>query len=92
MSSKKSTMKPIALAIGTTVAGAVLASSAVQAASNPFAMTDLASGYQVAMEEGKCGGMKKDAEGKCGGMKKDAEGKCGGMKKDAEGKCGGMKK
>ncbi|HKL77358.1 MAG TPA: low-complexity protein [Gammaproteobacteria bacterium] len=51
---------------------------------NPFAMTELGSGYMVAANaEGKCG------EGKCGGAEKDrtkeqkaGEGKCG------EGKCG----
>ena len=69
------------------------------AAENPFAMSELASGYMVAdshMEgkcgEGKCGGDKAKKEGKCGGdkAKKDRdcaekEGKCG------EGKCGGDK-
>lgn len=58
---------------------------------NPFAATDLGSGYQLASKdaEGKCG------EGKCGEGKKAAkegkcgEGKCGEGKKAAkEGKCG----
>ncbi len=99
MSNKKSTMKPIALAIGTTLAGVALAAGPVNATSNPFAMTDLSSGYQVSMGDGKCGAgkcggdMKKDAEAKCGGdMKKGTEAKCGGdMKKDAESKCGSGK-
>ncbi len=108
MSKQSKTMKPLALAIGTTLAGTVIGLSGAQAAaSNPFAMSELSSGYMVADMEGKCGGnmkdaAKKDAEGKCGGnmkdaAKKDAEGKCGGnmkgeAKKDAEGKCGGNMK
>lgn len=67
-------------------------------ANNPFASTELSTGYTTLAkhhgEEGKCG------EAKCGGDKKghdkDGEGKCGGdkkdtttdMEKDAEGKCG----
>ncbi|MDV5862206.1 hypothetical protein QM298_15135 [Pseudomonas mendocina] len=78
-----------------TLGAALLTSMAftAHAASNPFAVQELASGYSLAAAEkaqegscgeGKCGGeMKGDAEGKCG------EGKCGGEKKaDAEGKCG----
>jgi len=93
------TKTPLALAIGTAFAASLAASSIANAApnsSNPFAMSELNSGYmQVAdshMKEGKCGGAKKDTkegkcgEGKCGGAKKDTkEGKCG------EGKCGGAK-
>ena len=83
------TKTPLALAIGTAFVASLAASSIANAApnsSNPFAMSELNSGYmQVAdshMKEGKCG------EGKCGGdkQKKDMEGKCG------EGKCGGAKK
>jgi len=84
---------PLAIALGaafvTTLAGAPIAN----AAENPFAMSELSGGYQVAdshMEggdkgkaEGKCGGAKAEAEG---GDKAKAEGKCG------EGKCGGEKK
>ena len=65
-------------------------SLSVQAAENPFGMSDLDQGSQVAMSskkdgkcgEGKCGGDKKK-DGKCGGDKKKKDGKCG------EGKCGG---
>lgn len=64
-----------------------------QALANPFAMADLASGYQIDAPEGKCG------EGKCGADKKGepegkcGEGKCGAEKKgEQEGKCGGDKK
>ena len=78
-----------------TVAGAALLASvalspAALAADNPFQMTDLPAGYQLADAhgakdgEGKCG-EKMDAEGKCG-EGKCGEGKCG--EKGAEGKCG----
>ena len=101
---KKPTLKPVAAALGTTFAVALAASPLVNAAENPFSVTNLESGYMVAGDvegkcgEGKCGGDKKEAEGKCGegkcgGDKKEAEGKCGegkcgGDKKEAEGKCG----
>ena len=91
------TKTPLALAIGTAFAASLAASNIANAApnsSNPFAMSELNSGYmQVAdshMKEGKCG------EGKCGGAKdtkegKCGEGKCGGAKDTKEGKCGGAK-
>jgi len=66
---------------------------------NPFGMTELSQGYNLAAAEGKCGESKcgsskskssesKCGEGKCGDSKsnKAAEGKCG------EGKCGDSKK
>jgi uncharacterized low-complexity protein len=98
---KKTTL---AAAIGTAVVTSLSLGSAVQAAENPFGMTQLSSGYMVAMEEGKCGGAAKtetkSEEGKCGGAAKTEtkteEGKCGGaMKtepKTEEGKCGAAKK
>jgi len=101
---KKIQMKPIAAALGTTFAVTLAASPMANAAENPFATVEFASGYMVADShgegkcgEGKCGGEKagegkcgeKAAEGKCGG-EKAAEGKCGG-EKAAEGKCGGEK-
>ncbi len=87
------------LALATSVALGMGASSTTFAADNPFAISELPAGYQLAnnMEgkcgEGKCGGSKPKAseegkcgEGKCGGSKpKASEGKCG------EGKCGGAK-
>ena len=81
---------PLALAIGTAFVASLAASNIANAApnsSNPFAMSELSSGYmQVAdAKEGKCG------EGKCGGakeMEKNMEGKCGGAKAPKEGKCG----
>ena len=84
--SNKTAMKPLAVALGAAFVTSLAGTSVANAADNPFAMTELSSGYMVAAE-GKCG------EGKCGeGMKKEAEGKCGeGMKKEAEGKCGAGK-
>ena len=83
------------IAVGTAFA-ATMAAGVANAVENPFGMTELQSGYNVAMSsmEGTCGA--KDGEGKCGGDKaKDAkcgEGKCGDKAKEAkcgEGKCGG---
>jgi uncharacterized low-complexity protein len=97
------TKTPLALAIGTAFAASLATSSIANAApssSNPFAMSELSSGYmQLAdshMKEGKCGGAKSTEEGKCGGAKsteegKCGEGKCGGAKSTEEGKCGGAK-
>ena len=92
------TKKSIALAVGTTVALS-LGAATVSAAENPFELTSLSSGYQVADNhekghDGKCGegkcGAEKKADGKCGegkcGAEKKADGKCG------EGKCGAEKK
>lgn len=94
---KKIQMKPIAAALGTTFAVTLAASPMANAAENPFATVEYASGYMVADShgEGKCGGEKagegkcgeKAGEGKCG--EKAGEGKCG--EKAAEGKCGGEK-
>ncbi len=98
--SKKTTLKPIVAALGTTFAVSLAASPIVNAAENPFALNELSHGYMVADhgEEGKCG------EGKCGENKetKGEEGKGGeGMdtegssdeekEKKAEGKCGEAK-
>ncbi len=100
--SQKSTKKPLSIALGAAFVTSLAAAPVANAADNPFAMSELSSGYMVAdshMEgkcgEGKCGGAKATAtegsekvmeEGKCGGAKKMEEGKCG------EGKCGGNKK
>lgn len=87
------------LALGSIVG---LASAGANATSNPFAVTDLGHGYQVAAAdkdtEAKCG------EAKCGAKEsKEKEAKCGEAvcgenmdtakpskedKKDTEGKCG----
>jgi uncharacterized low-complexity protein len=96
--SQKSTKKPLAIALGAAFVTTLAATPVANAAENPFAMSELSSGYMVAeMAEGKCGGEKTMEEGKCGGDKAGAtatesadkataEGKCG------EGKCGGEKK
>ena len=83
---KKHTLKPMASALGATLAATVFASTA-QADVNPFGISEISSGYEVAEAEGKCG------EGKCGEGKSKAEGKCGEGKcgegkSEAEGKCG----
>jgi len=90
--SQKSIKNPLAIALGAAFVTSLAGTPVANAAENPFAMSDLSSGYVVAeMEEGKCG------EGKCGGDKtekegKCGEGKCGGDKAKAEGKCGGENK
>jgi len=87
--SKKSTMKPLAAAMGAAFVTSLATAPVANAAENPFAMSELSSGYMVASShiegkcgEGKCGGAKATKEGKCG------EGKCGGAKATKEGKCG----
>lgn len=85
---KSTHLKPLAIALGTTLAASLATLPAANADENPFSITKLSSGYMVAGKdgEGKCG------EGKCGEGKaktetedegkKEMEGKCG------EGKCG----
>ena len=104
--SKKTNLKPLAVALGAAFVTTLATTPVANAAENPFAMSELSSGYMVAENmEGKSDGDKKMdkegkcGEGKCGGDKKmDEEGKCGeGMsdgdkKMDKEGKCGGDKK
>ena len=97
--SKKSIKTPLAAAVGAAFASSLLGAGVANAAENPFSMTELGQGYQVAdanNKEGKCG------EGKCGssktkssaqGMEKEmGEGKCGTseMGKGKEGQCGAM--
>ena len=82
-------IKTFSLASGAALVLGMASSSVLAADSNPFAMTSLSGGYQVAVNDGKTG------EGKCGdkeaaGKAKDAEGKCG-ESKEAEGKCGESK-
>ena len=86
----KSNTKSLAAAVGAAFLTTASLAPFASAAENPFQMTELGSGYQVAdSQEGKCG------EGKCGGdkgekqtSKSEGEGKCGENKADAEGKCG----
>jgi len=89
---KLNKLNPLAMTVGAAFMASALSAPAA-AAENPFAATDLAKGYQLAGNEGKCG------EGKCGegkcGEDKGGEGKCGedkgGEGKCGEGKCGGDK-
>jgi uncharacterized low-complexity protein len=82
-----SKLNPLAASLGAAVVASALSLPAT-ASANPFASTDLASGYQH-LAHG-CHG--KDGEGKCGegkcGEGKCGEGKCG-EGKCGEGKCGG---
>lgn len=80
-------LKTLSLASGAALVLSVASATALADDNNPFGMTKLSEGYQIAMDEGKCG------EGKCGGSKaKKSEGKCGGSKaEESEGKCGGNK-
>jgi uncharacterized low-complexity protein len=100
MTDKKMTLKPIAAAIGVAFVSSIAFSSTAIADENPFAMTDLETGYMLADrhgdgEEGKCGegkcGEDKGEDGKCGegkcGEDKGEEGKCG-EDKGEEGSCG----
>ncbi|MGK2950798.1 MAG: HvfA family oxazolone/thioamide-modified RiPP metallophore [Thiobacillus sp.] len=66
----------IAAAAGSAFVASMAAAPITAAAENPFALSALSSGYQVASSHGA-----KPMEGKCG------EGKCGGMKA-GEGRCG----
>lgn len=90
----------IATAVGSAFVASMAAAPLASAAENPFALSGLSSGYQVADNHGaKAMGDQTKAEagktadekmkdGKCG------EGKCGGAKakgKAMEGKCGGDK-
>ena len=76
------------IAIATGIALSLSSAITVEAATNPFGLTELPGGYQIAGMEGKCGGSK-SGEGKCGGSK-SKEGSCGGSK-NSEGSCGGAK-
>ncbi len=61
----------IATAVGSAFVASMAAAPIASAAENPFALSGLSSGYQIAAtsatkpREGKCGGMKSD-ETKCG--------------------------
>lgn len=82
-------MKPLALTIGAAMATTLSAGSIANTETNPFAMSELSSGYMQVAEEEKS----ETKEGKRGGKMKEGScsaGNCGGkMKKDAEGECGG---
>jgi len=95
----------IATAVGSAFVASMAAAPLASAAGNPFALSGLSSGYQLADNQGEMKPTdKKMPEGKCG------EGKCGATRKDAkatemkptdkkmpegkcgEGKCGATKK
>ena len=91
---KKMKKTPLAAAMGTAVISTLSAAN-INAAENPFAMTELSDGYMQLAEadkgsEMKCGASMGMKEGSCG------EGKCGSMMgnqpKVKEGKCAGNKK
>ncbi len=69
--SKKTTLKPLAVAMGAAFVTSLAGAGIANAADNPFAMSDLSSGYMVAESHTK------DMEGKCGEKMKSSEGKCG---------------
>jgi len=89
---KKTNKTPVAVAVGTAVV-TTFSGTPVQAAQNPFGMTELSGGYMQVAETDKAGEMKCGAsmnmqEGSCG------EGKCGAMMgepKVTEGQCAGNK-
>jgi uncharacterized low-complexity protein len=86
--SQKTTLKPLAVAVGATLATSLAATTPASAAENPFAMSELSGGYMVAeMAEGKCGaGMKMQKDGKSGTRQMAVkEGKCGMQGLDANG-------
>jgi len=94
---KKSNKTPFAIAVGGTLVSG-LTSTAIQAdiptelGANPFALTELSTGYmQTAEADSEAENKKMMKDGSCG------EGKCGGAmqkgseEKTAEGKCAGNK-
>lgn len=98
----KNTMKPLAAVVGAAFMASALTIPMASASENPFQLTQLNGGYNLASKaegEGKCG-EGKCGEGKCGEgkakAKADGEGKCGegkcgegkAAKADGEGKCG----
>jgi uncharacterized low-complexity protein len=102
---RNTNLKRLSLLTGAALAMSVSAAApAIAAEGNPFGMTELSKGLNLAEAESKCGAAKcggskkasteskragdKAAESKCGGSKA-AESKCGG--KAAESKCGGSK-
>jgi len=77
--SKKTSIKPLAVALGTVLTVSLANIAITNAAENPFSIKSV-SGGNLMLAEGKCG------EGKCGaGKDKGAEGKCGMARMDADG-------
>ncbi len=94
---KKIKHSPLAVALGTSLVSGLAISSAqasdsLDESNNPFALTELSSGYmQTAKSDENAGGSSKMKDGSCG------EGKCGSsmmqnnQEKAVEGKCAGNK-
>ena len=90
--SQESTKKSLAIALGAAFVTSLAATPVANATANPFAMSELSSGYMVAeMAEGKCGSNKKMEEGKCGSGKVMDESKSSSGMMMEEGKCGANK-
>ena len=95
MAIKKQIIKPVAAAVGVAFVSSLAISATAHADENPFAMSDLDTGYMLAAHHGKGEGGK-CGEGKCGEGHGDGdkgeEGKCGeghgDDDKGEEGKCG----
>ncbi len=103
---KKMTRTQVIVALGSTIATGLTASSVQASEANPFKLSEIKGYMQTAekMKEGACGegqcgaammkgSEEKTAEGNCAGnktMPKSEEGKCG-EGKCGEGKCGGKK-
>jgi uncharacterized low-complexity protein len=97
--SKKFNRTALSIAVGTSLAAVIAGTSFASTEQNPFALTELSSGYRLAdagMAEGKCGSDKTKEEARCGANKaKNAhDAKCGSDKKkmSEEAKCGTKKK
>lgn len=90
----------LAIAVGSTLAASSALAPIAVASDNPFSLTTLAAGYQLAQADGKqkdgkcgeakCGAEKKTKQAACG-AEKAKEGKCAADKKAKEGKCGADK-
>jgi uncharacterized low-complexity protein len=98
--SNKTKLKPVALAVGAAFATTLAMAPIANAASNPFAMNQLDSGYKLAASsEGNCGAnkAKQTKEANCGANKakeKAKEANCGANKakeKAKEANCGANK-
>jgi len=77
--SKKSAIKPLAVALGTVLTVSLANIAITNAAENPFSIKPVSGGYLM-LAEGKCGA------GKCGaGKDKGGAGKCGMGRMDADG-------
>lgn len=67
----QSSKKPVAIAIGTALAGGLMLSG------SSFAITPLSQGYLLGAQDAAKAADAKAKEGSCGGDKAKAEGKCG---------------